>query len=512
MLNDSRGRGAGYEATETHLFRSAVALPPATWGWCLGTAARTLLRGGFGGGMVMSVDVVVKNGIVVTPEGVFRAGLAIDGGKFVAIARDSELPSAKQEIDAQGNYILPGIVDEHVHILDMGMSDSEDFITGSAAAAAGGVTTVMEMPLTIPATTTLEAFLEKKEVASRKFIVDFALYGGAVPGNTNELPKMVEAGAVGFKAMMTGSVPGLFEILDDGALLEAFRVIAECGSVITLHAENDAIISSCERKLQAEGRKDIWAFFESRPIVQEVEAISRALMLARETGCHLHVVHVSCPEGIELIHQARLAGQKVTSETGPHYLALSQEDGERLGPYLKFAPPVRTKKHTELLWQQLAAGKIDALGSDHGPHPKQNKEKGWENIWAAGNGAIALETTLPVMLSEGVLKGRITLERLVTVLCANPAKLFGIYPQKGAIRVGSDADLVIVDLNREYTIRADRFHSKHKHSPFDGLRVKGMPILTMVRGHVVMQDGQVVGRPGYGQFVAPSRRHIFWRS
>ena len=452
----------------------------------------------------MEVDVVIKNGKVVTTNSILEAGIAIDKGRFVAIARNQELPTARKVIDAKGNFVLPGIIDEHVHMQDMGRSAVDDFIAGSTGAAIAGVTTVMEMPLTIPPTTTLETFEEKKEVAAKKFIVDYALYGGAVPGNIDEIPKMAKAGAIGFKAMMAGSVPGLFEILDDGMLLETFRVIADCKTVITLHAENEAIINYLENKLKAAGRKDVRAFFESRPILEEVEAISRAAMLAKEAGCHLHIVHVSCPQGIDLIYQKKVEGQLLTCETGPHYLVLSEKDMDRLGPYIKFAPPVRSKPETEKLWQQLADGKIDTLGSDHGAHAKGDKEKGWANIWEAGNGAIGIETMLPVMLSEGVNKGRISIQKLVSFVCENPAKIFGIYPQKGVIQVGSDADVVIVDMEKEYVIEAEKLHSKQV-TPFDGFKVKGKPVLTMVRGEVIMENGQVIGKPGYGKFVTSSR-------
>jgi allantoinase len=453
----------------------------------------------------MEVDVVIENGKIVTPHSILEAGVAIDKGRFVALARADELPKARRTIDAMGNFVLPGVIDEHVHLQDMDRSHVADFTAGSKAGAVGGVTTAMEMPLTLPATTTLEAFEAKKEAAAKKFMIDFALYGGAVPGNIDQIPKMVQAGAVGFKAMMAGSVPGLFEILDDGLLLETFRVIADCNSVITLHAENEAIVNHLESQLKGAGRKDVRAFFESRPIIQEVEAISRAAILAEEAGCHLHIVHVSCPQGIDIIYKRKIEGQLLTSETGPHYLVLSEDDMERLGPYMKFAPPARSKAETEQLWQQLADGKIDALGSDDGAHEKTNKEKGWENIWDAGSGAIGVETMLPVMLSEGVNKGRITIQQLVWLLSENPARIFGIYPQKGAIHLGSDADVVIVDMDKEHKIEAKKLHSKEKHTPYDGLRVKGMPVLTMVRGEVVMENGQIIGKPGYGHFVAPSR-------
>ncbi|MBW1737019.1 MAG: allantoinase AllB [Deltaproteobacteria bacterium] len=452
----------------------------------------------------MEVDIIIKNGKIVTPSSIVEAGIAIDKGRFVAIAEEQNLPTAREVVNAKGNYILPGIIDEHVHTLDMGMAETnENFITGSMAAAAGGVTTVFEMPLCIPATTTLRAFQQKREVADKKFIVDFAFWGGAVPGNIDEIPKMVDAGAIGFKAMMAGSVPGVFEVLDDGMLLDAFRMIADCESVATVHAENEVILNHLMKKMKAESKKDIHAFFEACPVLEEVEAISRAAMLAEEARCRLHIVHVSCPQGVEIVYKRREEGREITCETGPHYLALSQEDGDRLGPYLKFAPPVRSKEETEKLWEQLAEGKIEALGSDHGPHPKENKEKGWADIWEAGNGAIALESFLPVLLSEGVNKGRISIQNLVSLVCENPAKLFGIYPQKGTIQVGSDADLVIVDMNKEGVIDAQKFHSLHKHSPFDGLEIKGMPVLTMVRGKVVAEEGNVTGEPGYGKFVRP---------
>jgi dihydroorotase (multifunctional complex type) len=314
---------------------------------------------------------------------------------------------------------------------------------------------------------------------------------------------MVKAGAIGFKAMMAGSVPGVFETLDDGLLLEFFKTIADCGSTATVHAENDAIIKNIEKKLKSEGRNDIHAFLESRPVVQEVEAVSRAVILARATGCRLHVVHVSCPQGVDLINKSKESSQRLSCETGPQYLALSTKDADRLGPYIKFAPPIRSKTETEQLWKQLAEGKIETLGSDHGPHTKDNKENGWTNIWEAGNGLVGLETFLPVMLSEGVNKGRISIQNLVSVMCENTAKLFRIYPQKGVIQVGSEADLVVVDLEREYVIDSGKFHSLHKHSPFDGLNAKGIPILTMVRGEVVAKDGQIVGKPGFGKFVSP---------
>jgi allantoinase len=451
------------------------------------------------------VDVVIKGGRVVTPSTIFEGGIAVQGGKVVSIASDANLPPADRVIDAKGNWILPGTIDVHAHLLDLGWAANEDFDTGSKAAAAGGVTTVYEMPLNNPATTTLKAFEEKKEVASKKFVVDFGLYGGVVPGNLEEIPKLIEAGVVGFKAMMADSVPGTFEKVNDAELYEALKLISNYKTTVGVHAENDAIINYYASKLKAQGRVDPRAFLESRPLVSELEAVARALELAREANCPIHIFHLGIHEGADLIARRRKEGQKITAETCPHYLVLNSDDIERLGPYGKMAPPLRSKENNAKLWEDVAAGTIDIISSDHGPHLKENKEKGWKSIWDAGSGVIGIETMLSIILSEGVNKGRISINRLVEVLSANPAKVFGTYPQKGAIQLGADADVTIVDLNREHTVDSSKFHSKQKHSPYDGMKLKGLPVLTMVRGEVVAEDGVVVGRNGFGRFVPRSQ-------
>ncbi|MFC2013799.1 allantoinase AllB [Chloroflexota bacterium] len=450
----------------------------------------------------MEIDTLIKNAKVVSSCLIVEADVAIKDGKFVSIATESCSYTAEQVIDARGSFVLPGIIDEHCHTLDLGMSELEDFITGSTAAAIGGVTTVLEMPLTIPPTITARDFEDKKAIASTRFLIDFALYGGVVPGNQAEIPKMVEAGAIGFKGMMAGSVPGLYDILDDGSLMESFKVISQCKSIICLHAENEAIINHLEKKLRAKGRNDIQAYFMSRPIISELEAVSRAIMLAEETRCPLHFAHISSPQSVQLIQQKKAEGQNITCETCPQYLVLNQ-GMDNLGPYIKFAPPARSKSETQEMWELLSRGDIETLGSDHGPHTKENKEKGWKNIWDAGNGSMGIETMLPIMLSEGVNKGRISIQRLVALLCENPARRFGIYPRKGTIQVGSEADIVIVDMEKEIVVKAEMLHSKHKHTPYDYLSIKGVPILTMVRGEVIVDNGDVMRKPGYGEFVVP---------
>ena len=450
-------------------------------------------------------DVLIKNAKIVSGQGVTEGNLYIKDGKIAAISSELLTDEVKTIIDAEGKYAIPGVVDEHVHIIDMGQPELGRFEMDSASAAVGGITTVLEMPLSNPPATTLEAFEQKKARAADAFVVDYGLYGGAVPGNLAEMYKMDEAGCVGFKAMMAGSVPGMFEVVDDGQLLDIFRAIKEMDSTIGIHAENDALINRLEEKLKAEGKKDMEAFFASRPIFQENEAIQRAIYLNSDPQCRLIIVHVSNPAGVEMIHEARSRGIQVHCETGPHYLNLCEEYGEKIGPYMKFAPPARKKVLTEQLWKQLAEGKIETIGSDHGGHLKENKEKGWQDIWQSGNGALGLETSLPIMLTEGVGKGKITIEKLVEVMCENPAKLFRLYPKKGSLQPGADADVVLVDMDCEYTVDASKFKSYQKHGPFDGFSIKGAPVMTLVRGKIVADHGEVTGRPGYGQMVRPIR-------
>lgn len=448
-------------------------------------------------------DLAVINAKIVSGADTINGNIYVKNEKICAITGEPLEEGSKRVIDAKGSYVIPGIIDEHVHIIDMGMNDLGRFEMDSEGAALGGVTTIMEMPLTVPPTTTLDAFMLKKERASKSLKVDYALYGGAVPGNYDEIIKMHEAGAVGFKCMMAGSVPGMFEAANSAELLEIYDAISSCDSIVAIHAENDDIIQNLENKLKASGKKDMDAFFKSRPIMQENEAVQRAIYLQQFSNCRTLIVHCSNVAAVEMVKKAQFKGMQVYCETGPHYLNLSEEDGKRVGPYMKFAPPARSKEETEKLWQQLAIGNIDTLGSDHGGHLKENKEKGWTNIWEAGNGALGLETFLPVMLSEGVIKGRITINRLVETMCENPAKLYKIFPQKGQIAVGADADMVLVDMDTEHIIDASKFRSFQKHSPFDGLKVNGKAAITIIRGHVVMENDEILVNEGFGKLVTP---------
>jgi len=446
-----------------------------------------------------SVDLVVRGGRIVASTGIVTAGIAVRDGIIVAVSHDDALPEARQTIDAAGLYVLPGVIDPHVHFRSPGYEYKEDWNSGTAAAACGGVTTVLEMPNSDPPTATVDALRLKQEIAVRNARVDYGLYGMLGQRNLSDLHGLAKAGVVGFKCFMGNNPIGH---VDDGALLEGLEIAATLGLRVAVHAENAAIIERRTARLRAAGRRDSLAHLESRPSVCAVDAVDRVLAFAEAAGATVHIAHESCKETLPLIRRAKAHGVGVTAETCPHYLLLAAEDMERVGPVLRVNPPVRAAGHAEALWAALFDGTIDMLATDHAPHAIE--EKTGEDIWACVSGFGGLETALPLLLTE-VNRGRITLEQYVTWSSLVPAKVWGLYPQKGTLQVGSDADLVIVDLHRQDTIRAERFRSKSKVTPFEGIRTQGQPVATIVRGRVVMRDGRLEGPPGWGQLVTPPR-------
>ena len=286
----------------------------------------------------------------------------------------------------------------------------------------------------------------------------------------------------------------------DSEIVTAFSKVADVNKPCLLHAENENLIIQATENLIASGRTEPIVWEESRPVISEIEAVSRSIMLARNTGVHLHLCHISAGESMEYISNGKQKRQKITSETSPNYLLLTADIMKKVGPFAKIQPPIR-KSGQDLLWQGVVDGTIDVIASDHAPYTVEEKEGGWTNIFEARSGGPGVETTLPLLLNC-VNEGRISLIRLVEVFAMNPAKILGLYPRKGAIAVGSDADLVIVDLDRESKIDAQSLHSKQKFSAFDGIKVKGTPIMTIVRGNIVMEEGQIIAKPGTGKFIS----------
>lgn len=457
----------------------------------------------------MKVDTLIKNGLTVLEGSVRRLSIGITAGRIVSLADDeSELVARDEVIHADRFIVLPGIIEPHCHFWDPGPTDREDWQTGTASAAAGGITTCMEMPLSVPPTVDEASFRLKQARASDLAIVDYALWGGIVPDSSDDLLERLDAlehlGAVAYKAFLCWSAKE-FPPIDDGLLLASMGAIDSRHGVLGLHAENDAIIARCERALQNEDRRDGQAHVESRPEIAEVEAIGRAIALSEATGARIYIVHMSTARGAELVRQAKARGVHVHAETAPQYLILDSKELDRLGPYAKCAPPLRARTTVDALWRHVLSGCIDTIGSDHAPFTIAEKELGVDNIWKAPNGLQGIQTLVPLVFSEGIHNRGMGLVHLAQLLSTNAARIFGLYPQKGTIQVGSDADLTIVDPDSVWTIDAKDLKYKNRWSPYEGMQVRCIVARTIVRGVTVYKDGIVVGNPGYGVQVTPRK-------
>ena len=455
--------------------------------------------------------VLVKGGKVVTPDGVHEREVLIEKGVIVAIASPGQAISADEVVDATGKVVLPGGIDGHTHFIENDPAvaqphpeEFEGFENGSRAAAAGGVTTVIEMPQADPPTVTAERWRRKRESAQSSTLVDFGLWGGLVPGQTAaERSELVDLGAAGFKAYMCGSDPS-FSKVDDAQLLDALRQLAPLGVVVGLHAENDALLHSGIDMMKREGRTDTLAHADSRPPVVEMEAVNRAIFFAEQTGAHVHIVHMSSAGSARLVGEAKRRGINVTCETTAHYLCLDLDDFARLGPYGRVAPPLRSRDEVEGLWDHVADGTIDCLASDHCAFTAESKEPGRQNIWDAPDGLTGVQTNVPVFIDEAQRRG-VPLSRIAAMIATGPSRVWRLGPRKGAIEVGRDGDLILVDLAVEWTIAGRDLLQTQKWTPFEGRAMQVRVVRTLVRGTTVFLDGAeepITVAPGFGRFVA----------
>ncbi|WP_111417760.1 dihydroorotase [Rhodoplanes roseus] len=449
-----------------------------------------------------TVDLLITGGLVVSPEGTIAADIAVDRGRIVALGASDLLPPARETIYAAGLHVIPGAIDVHVHFREPGFSHKETWTSATRAAAVGGVTTVFDMPNTDPPTASVAAIEQKHDIAQRQAIVDFGLYGLIGEGNLDQLESMAAAGAVSFKLYM-GSENPLVPCPSDGAIVEAFEILARLGIRCTVHAENTPLLTWRGDRLRAAGRTDAAAHLEQHIDLAAVEAVSRAGIFAEWTGAKIHIAHESTRRSLPHIRFARQRGVDMTVETCPHYLLLSTDDGARLGDnFMRVKPPVREAGHAAPLWAALLDGTIDILSTDHAPHLRAEKTR--PVIWDCAPGFPGVETSMLLMLAE-ISRGRLTLEHYVRMACEAPAKAFGLYPRKGALRVGADADIVLVDMTRTGRITAADLHSIGNATPFEGFALCGMPVRTLVRGATVALDGQPVGTLGWGRAVTPRR-------
>ncbi len=415
-----------------------------------------------------------------------EAGIAIDEGKIVKIAKTTNLPTASTKLDLKGQIVLPGLVDCHVHMRDQQLAYKEDFLTGTSAAAAGGVTSVIDMPNNKPVTMDAFSLKERMKLAEKQALVNVA-FNSAFPKRLEEIAELVEVGAVGFKVYLSSRIAGI-DVDDDKLLFAAFREAAAKGVPVAVHAEDRGIIEAGRREMEAAGRNDVDAYVAAHSPEAEVKSIKRILGLVKESGVHVHFCHVSLKMGLDAILVAKKSGLPVTCEVTPHNLLLSSDQYRHSGFFALTDPPLRTQNDVSALWSALKRGLIDVVATDHAPHTIEEKDV--DSVWEAKPGIPGLETTLPLLLTQ-VNEGHLSFAELTRRTAEEPARIFHL-EERGVLEEGRWADLVVVDLNREFEIDSSGFLSKAKYSPFDGMRVKGKPTKTFVNGKLVMNDGEII--------------------
>jgi len=458
---------------------------------------------------VEQYELVITGGTIVTPREQYEADIGVQDGRIQTIADDLSSATTENQVAVDGQHVLPGVIDGHMHLWEPGFVADDDFSEGTRAAAAGGVTTIVCQPLTIPEVQTAEIFHQKRKTGEQTSYIDFGLHGGVSLDNLDELENLWEAGCTAFKIFMAGqddperTHDGRSAIvggLTTGELQEAIERIGSFEGTVLFHAENEAMVQHATKQLKDAGRTDPMAFAESRPPEAEEMAIQQALFFLKRNDCRGIFLHTTVPEGVESVREARTEGHDVWVESGPHILNLTHEDLKERGPWVTYAPPMRDEARVADLWEQLRDGDIHLLASDHGPVEAELKEGGTENVWDSQPGVPGAETLVPIMLN-GVAEGRIELEHLAATFGENPAKVYGLYPRKGTITVGSDADFTIVDMDRSRTISADDLYTSCGWTPFEGYEIGGDVTHTIVGGQVVAREREILGNPGDGTFI-----------
>lgn len=445
-------------------------------------------------------DLLIRNGTLVTSSGNEVIDLAISAGRLVALEAQIS-GSAAQEIDARGLILFPGVIDAHVHFNEPGRTHWEGFATGTRALAAGGKTTFFDMPLnSSPPTLDAASFALKRQAAEAAALVDFGLWGGLTPANLEQLGELAACGIVGYKAFMCQSGINDFLAVDDETLYAGMQVAARLGKLVAVHAEDEQITSALARQARTQGRSGIRAYLNARPVEAELQAISRAIGMAEETGCALHVVHVSSGSGVTLVAEARARGCDITCETCPHYLVLTEEDVERLGAVAKCSPPLRTSGEQERLWEQLLSGEIQFVASDHSPAPPELKTA--QNFFEVWGGISGCQALLSLLLTEGYAARKLPLSQIAHLTAEAVARRFQI-ARKGRLAVGADADIVLVDLQEQGEWHTDDLYYRYRQSPYTGRRWQGRIVQTLVRGVTVYKQGHFpLAR--HGQLVTPT--------
>jgi dihydroorotase (multifunctional complex type) len=439
----------------------------------------------------VTVDSVLINAKAYLKGQIVDCSIAIEDGKIEKIGRETQMPQADEKTDLHNLLVLPGLIDEHVHLRDEGKAYKEDFASGTSAASAGGFTTVLDMPNNEPVTMSVARLSNRMELASRRILVNVGFYS-EFPKTLPEIKEVATQGAIGFKLFMGNQIGGL-NVDDDAALKEACKKIADLKMPLAVHAEDRAMLAANEAKLKQNQKTAPADYLRAHSEAVELTAIQRLLRISEGTGVHLHFCHLTTKEGLAAISEAKKAEKPVTCEVTPNHLMLSSEDLQRYGSLAIMAPPLRDRTHADALWRGLDDGSVDTLGSDHAPHTLE--EKLASNVWDVKAGIPGLEVTLPLMLTM-VRKNRLTLNQVVSFLAEKPAEIYGL-TDRGVLEAGKNADLTIVDYN-QHKINAAKFKSKAKFSPYNGWDIYGRVAKTIVNGQLVYEDGEVIAKGGVG--------------
>ncbi|MEM2102541.1 MAG: dihydroorotase family protein [Candidatus Bathyarchaeia archaeon] len=447
----------------------------------------------------MPVDLVLYNGKICINDSFTTAGLAVEEGKIIKIAKKTNLPSAVATIDAKECLILPGLIDVHTHLRDQRQSYEEDFFTGTSAAAVGGITLCLDMPNNEPVTMDSQSLKERMRVAASKLLVNVAFYS-AFPKELAEISRVTREGAVAFKLFLTKQIGGI-DIEDDKMLEDAFLQAKQSVVPVAVHAEDKNMLENASEQLRRANQNNIDAYLKAHSPEVEEKAVNRIAKIIEKTKTHTHFCHISSKQGLDAVLEEKKSGLPLSCEVTPHHLLLSLNHLKRYGTIALSDPPVRNDKNREALWSALTQGLIDIIASDHAPHLLEEKKK--EIVWEVKPGFPSLETIIPLLLTQ-INEGRIRISDLIRLMAENPAEIFHL-KERGHLAQGYFADITVVDMHQEHRVDASKFYSKAKYSPFDGWKVKGKPIKTFVNGCLVMEDGEIIAKPGIGKIVGWKR-------
>ena len=443
----------------------------------------------------MLYDLKIVNAKIATISGVYEGAIGISEGKIKAIVKNGDMLKAEKTLDVEGKLVLPGVIDVHAHIYDPRFVHREDFEHGTLAAAFGGVTTVIVMPLDTHIDN-VEILKHYIEVGEKESYVDFSIQGGFI--KSNNIANVEELAKWGIRAFKMFTCRPY--MASDDVFIEMLELTKKLDIIITVHAEDDYILDHGVKEALKTGRKDPVIHHLSRSPLAEKAAMEKLLTYLEYVGGNLHLCHITTSYAVDIIKEGKEKGLNITGEVCTHHLLFTYDDAKKWGPYLKMNPPLRSKEHVEALWKGLQQGIVDVVTTDHAPGSRDEKEVGWEDIWKAWGGVAGVETLLPITFTYGFKKGVLSLEKTIEVLSFNPAKIFGL-KFKGDIKPGLDADLIILDPNYVKKVKAEDLHYKNPWTPYEGLELYGWPETVILRGSIIVENHELVGAKGQGKFI-----------